>query len=218
MLGKNQLVILRSIFDSPRNEIHLRAISKASGVSFERVVSLTKEMEQQGFIQSRTMGNMKLYRLNVSNPSVIKLCELFDIQKRETFSKKNKKAGLILEDLAKVLREKFKDSLVSSFVFGSFARGTEKPGDIDLIVILHPKTKKVEETLSEVKDTVYSRYGLSVSPAPLTLEDFRKNLWKRQPAILNAVKDRIIIVGEEAFWNVYSSFIGGEYYGSEATT
>ncbi len=216
MLGKTELAILRAVFNSLPKEVHLRAISKSAGVSFERVVSLTKEMEEQRFVQSKTVGNMRLYGLNFSNPSVVKLCELFEVQKKEEFSKKDKKSALILDDLTQLLKERFKEALVSSFVFGSFARGTEKPGDIDLVVIIHPKTRKVEETLSEVKDMIYSRYGITLSPAPMTLEDFKKNLWKKQPAILNAVADRILLAGEEAFWGIYSSFVGGEYYGSKA--
>ena len=82
-----------------------------------------------------------------------------------------------------------------------------------MILILHPQTKNIRENLDELKRIINSRYGVSLSIAPMTTEDFRKNLWKKQPAILSAVKERIVLLGEESFWNVYSSFLGGEYYG-----
>lgn len=78
----------------------------------------------------------------------------------ENLSKLNKFEQAMVDDLKTTLLKKLKDEVVLIRLFGSKARGDYHPNsDMDLLVILRHKNRKIDEKLSEVEWEILEKYN-----------------------------------------------------------
>jgi predicted nucleotidyltransferase len=170
--------VLRLLFADAAQELHLRELTRRSGLSLGTLQTEVEKLCTADLLLSRRDGNRRCFRANAAHP-------LFpDLQQIVL-----KTAGL-RDVLAAALQGV--PGIAVAFVFGSLAGGGGTArSDVDLLVIgdvglrtLAPRLRRAAEQL-----------GREVNPATLAPADFARNR-ARQPFLRDALaKEKLFIRG-----------------------
>lgn len=160
--------ILKNLFTQEHKSIHLRELSRLSGLSAPVLQRELRQLEALGIVTIQKDGNRVKFSANDDNLLYPLLCELV----------------LKTEGPAGILKDAFADSpALFVFIFGSTANGTAHAGsDIDLFVIgdcgLRDVTKRIH--------TAADKIGQEINPYVISQNDFTERLHK-QDHFLNEI-------------------------------
>lgn len=160
--------ILKNLFTQEHKSIHLRELSRLSGLSAPVLQRELRQLEALGIVTIQKDGNRVKFSANDDNLLYPLLCELV----------------LKTEGPAGILKDAFADSpAIFVFIFGSTANGTAHAGsDIDLFVIgdcgLRDVTKRIH--------TAAGKIGQEINPYVISQNDFTERLHK-QDHFLNEI-------------------------------
>lgn len=120
--SKARRALLSLFFTNPEQEYFPRQLERLSGIFVGNLQKELIRLEQGGLLNSRRLGKMKLYKLNIQHPLYPELKSLVA-----------KTVGLeemIRGELAKI------EGIHTAGIYGSFARHQERAdSDIDLLVV-----------------------------------------------------------------------------------
>ena len=172
--------ILRLLFGLRESELHLRELTRQSGLSLATVQQELRRLTRIGLVIARKDGNRIYYRANAEHPAYGELRSLV----------------LKTDGLAGVLAEALQDKQIQlAFVFGSVARGESRAdSDVDLMVIGSVGLRRLTQLLSGVAE----RLGREINPHILTPQEFKER--KRQgDHFLSSVLDtpKLFVIGTE---------------------
>lgn len=172
MLGsKVKIGILRLLYRT-RSMYSGREISRLVSFSPTHTIANLRELEAAGLILRQRVGNTDLYQLNEKNSAVNGVLRpIYDWE-----------SGL-LDELASMYVERLGDKVVSIRLFGSVARGDEKPGsDVDLLLTLNDGADlhEVEETVVEIDLEAGQKLGRPVSTIFVTEKEYFKKVKGKQ--------------------------------------
>jgi|SRR6185312_14062992 len=143
--------IFQLLFDGKKTSLYLREIHRRSGLAIGTIQQEIAHLKKMDLIQSEKDGNRTYFTAQTNHPLYNEICGLVE------------KTSGVAERLREALSE-LKD-IQCVFIFGSFAKGTEKShSDIDLIVIgnislraLSTKLKNIsEQSQREINPHIYS--------------------------------------------------------------
>ena len=160
--------ILKNLFTQEHKSIHLRELSRLSGLSAPVLQRELRQLEALGIVTIQKDGNRVKFSANDDNLLYPLLCELV----------------LKTEGPAGILKDAFADSpAIFVFIFGSTANGTAHAGsDIDLFVIgncgLRDVTKRIHAAAGKI--------GQEINPYVISQNDFTERLHK-QDHFLNEI-------------------------------
>ena len=160
--------ILKNLFTQEHKSIHLRELSRLSGLSAPVLQRELRQLEALGIVTIQKDGNRVKFSANADNLLYPLLCELV----------------LKTEGPAGILKDAFADSpAIFVFIFGSTANGTAHAGsDIDLFVIgdcgLRDVTKRIHAAAGKI--------GQEINPYVISQNDFTERLHK-QDHFLNEI-------------------------------
>lgn len=160
MLTDTELQVFASMLSNPFKEWYFADIMRASKQKSRNTVQRTlKRLRSEGLVTETTLGKLKQIRLRLQDDVVSNYIGLAAIQALP------KPARLALADLRKAM-EKY-TSLFSIVVFGSYAKGKQRPdSDIDVAVIV-PKSKEFNKLQGFLQhDTQYSPVQLHILVIP----------------------------------------------------
>jgi predicted nucleotidyltransferase len=205
LLTGGRAKLLRQFLQDPSKEIHVRELSRRSGVSYERAHAYLGELEKTRILYSRVQGNLKLYRPNMSNDLTLKLFESLEVQRREDFLIRHADVAPLLRRFKEELLAAAGDKTLTVLLFGSVARGKYgKDSDLDILVVvpnlLPQERKQVEEETLRVSERIGSAYGQEIVPIVLPLSEFREGLRTKRSFYRELWTDRIVIFGESRFF------------------
>ncbi|NPV60817.1 MAG: hypothetical protein HPY75_14300 [Actinobacteria bacterium] len=150
--NKLKLRILR-LFCTSGGEYTGREIAKLAGYSQTYTIKALGDLEANGLLYRRDVARAHLYSLNEEHMLVKALKELFDLERSA------------LARLAKDFKEELGENLEGIIIFGSVARGEERPdSDIDMILII----KDGSEHVVESKITSVSNAAAAASGSPIS--------------------------------------------------
>ncbi len=160
--------ILKNLFTQEHKSIHLRELSRLSGLSAPVLQRELRQLEALGIVTIQKDGNRVKFSANDNNLLYPLLCELV----------------LKTEGPAGILKDAFANSpAIFVFIFGSTANGTAHAGsDIDLFVIgdcgLRDVTKRIHAAAGKI--------GQEINPYVISQNDFTERLHK-QDHFLNEI-------------------------------
>jgi predicted nucleotidyltransferase len=153
-----------------------RELARLVGYSHTQTNSALVELEMNGLVIRRHLGNANAYSLNDGNLLVSRIIiPAFQIEER------------LIQDLANRFFEGIGKDLVSIVLFGSAARGEEvASSDIDLILVVKDASNldKLDEKVSEISLESAASFGCPVSPILLTETEYnskkrsKNTFWK----------------------------------------
>jgi predicted nucleotidyltransferase len=148
--NKLKLRILR-LFCTSGGEYTGREIARLTGYSQTYALRALSDLEANGLLHRRDVAKAHLFSLNEEHMLVEELEKLFELE-RDALAK-----------VAQNLKEELGENLRSIIVFGSVARGEERPNsDIDMILTLKDGSKAIVE--SEIGLLINASVAASGSP------------------------------------------------------
>jgi predicted nucleotidyltransferase len=153
-----------------------RELARLVGYSHTQTNSALAELEMNGLVIKRHLGNANAYSLNDSNLLISRIIiPAFVIEER------------LIQELTNRFFEGIGKDLVSIILFGSAARGEETAGsDIDLILVVKDASNldKLDEKVSEISLESAASFGGPISPILLTEAEYnykkrsKNTFWK----------------------------------------
>lgn len=155
--------VLRAIKDAPEG-MSGRAVARAAGLNHEACRMALVRLETLGVVTRILTDRTQLVRLNRANELVNRgLLPLFRTESE------------LKEEVYSLIRRTFRGRAKAVTVFGSVARGEERPeSDMDLlIVIVGRDDEAVHDRAFDLRAEVLRRYGIEISPLLVTLRHAR---------------------------------------------
>lgn len=170
--------VLRLLFADDTRELHLRELTRQSGLSLGTLQTEVEKLRAADLLLSRRDGNRLYFRANAAHPLFADLRQLV-----------LKTAGL-REVLADALRDV--PGIELAFVFGSLAAGTGKAGsDVDLLVIGDAGLRALAPRLRPAAE----RLGREINPVTMTAAEFIRDRTKK-PFLRDVLaKDKLFLKG-----------------------
>jgi predicted nucleotidyltransferase len=170
--------VLRLLFADQTRELHLRELTRQSGLSLGTLQTEVEKLCTADLLLSRRDGNRLYFRANAAHPLFADLRQLV-----------LKTAGL-REVLADALRDV--PGIELAFVFGSLAAGTGKAGsDVDLLVIGDAGLRALAPRLRPAAE----RLGREINPVTMTVAEFIRDRTKKPFLRDLLAKDKLFLKG-----------------------
>ena len=170
--------VLRLLFVDAARELHLRELTRQSGLTLGTMQDELKKLSKADLVTSRRDGNRRYYRATASHPLFADLQQLV-----------LKTAGLgdVLADALRGIK-----GVELAFVFGSLADGGgQSERDVNLMVIGDVGLRALAPRLRKAG----ARLGREINPVTLTAREFAKG--RKHNAFLGDVlaKTKLFVKG-----------------------
>ena len=176
LFPKVRAELLRLLFADAQSELHLRELTRQSGLSLGTVQEELEKLHDADLVVSRRDGNRRYYCANPEHPVFRDLQQLV----------------LKTSGLREVLQKALRDirGIDMAFVFGSLARSNSKASsDVDLMVIGRAGLRVLAPALRKASAEI----GREINPHTYSVAEWRKKR-RAQNAFLNNVAE-----GEKLF-------------------
>ncbi len=188
MIPKNtQKIILFLLKNIEKLGYNINQISKINNISVGSSFKILKDLEKDNIVIKKEISNASHYKLNFNNPETIKICEFLLLGEKRN-----------LKGFAKIYAEeitKFKEAEMI-ILFGSVLNGKEF-NDVDILFLTN-KTKKVNDFCLEISKIRTK----PVVPLIMKKDDLIKEINNKKEAILDMIKNGIILKGESIYMEV----------------
>lgn len=155
-----------------RSDFTGRELARFIGYSHTHTLSALGELEADGLVTRRHVGNAYLFSVNIDNAIVSRvLIPAFKVESH------------LISDLADRFYDGIGKKLISVILFGSVARGEEEPGsDVDLLLVASDGVdiEQLEEKVSEISIDASNEFGCSVMPILVTKSEYERKLKRKQ--------------------------------------
>jgi len=203
--------ILRTMYSNFEKWYYTRELAKLATVSSWTVSRQFSRLVKEGMVEQRLEGREKFYRLDLSNPKMRKICELFETEKRENFFKKNRRIAWVLEDFSKKASD-FVPEVQSMVLFGSVARGeATQRSDIDVLVIVpdydEQRFKQLMNSIDNLSREVSGIHPTKLATVVMSMKDFDQSLRGKKRFATDVLKDGIVLFGEGRYYYLLSKVI-----------
>jgi predicted nucleotidyltransferase len=181
ILSKARQFVLREMFLNSGKPIHLRELSRRTGLHPKTVQVEADNLSRVGVIHTEKSGNQKLYRIN-------KNCPLYS--ELQMIILKTVGVG---DEIRKAL-EPLKNRIHKAFIYGSFATGTyDSESDIDLMIV---GDVSLREVVGATNNTAHMLRRV-INAVTFTSDEYNQKLL--EDGFIKRVEngDKIILIGDE---------------------
>lgn len=181
---RKALLILFKDFTSYHNA---NTLSKKLGISRIGTMKMLKKLKAEDILIDKEISKSTIYRPNFEEDYVKKLISFLLTDEANKF----RRWKYEFKDIFK------KDRIV--LIYGSAIRNYEKAKDIDVMIVLDKKDiKEVNSILNKAQEFLPKK----IHPIKLTEKEISENLLSRQEAIVDIVKNAIVLYGQEKYVEV----------------
>jgi len=172
-------------------QFHVREMAKLTKKSHVTLLPHLKDLEKDKILTHKTIGKNKVYSLNFENIITKYYLTISETTETTTF------LGQIFL-IKKITKEIFNLNLSGTIIlFGSYAKRTFKEdSDIDLFYLGQITDKEIQE-IKKIGKT----YGKTINIKKSTLKNFEAGLRKKDPLIIEIIKNHIFLQNLEQFIN-----------------
>ncbi len=159
----------------------IRELARVSGVSHPQVSKIVKELETTGVVKLKPVGKAHQIILNDESYILKSVIEPVFRAERET-----------VNHLISTIRPFFHNRKIASVaLFGSVARGEERPSsDVDLLVLTEDKDI-ANECVAKASTATLSAFGTALSPF---IMDKREFVRKRSEKLVKSILESYLLV------------------------
>ena len=180
-------------------------ISKKLKIGYRPAYNHISEMDDEGMIIIKKVGNAKECLLNLKSEKTRHVLGEVDISRKEILYKQESKLKDVLEKLIKKLTEKYISEVQSIVLFGSYAKGKAvKSSDVDILFIVsNMKDNGLRADIERESVSFEYSHNINVSPIITDITEFRKMLNSDELNIGKEVKEcGMALYGFEQFWRL----------------
>ncbi len=187
ILGSHcSLAVLRVLLSESQG-LTGRQIAKLAHLSAQGGQDALAKLETFGIVKWTPAGRAQLYQLNSENELLKKvLVPLFDSER--------KYIKILTDKITSALNSK----ILSTTLFGSFARGDSIPGsDFDILVLVQDKkeAKKIRIGLALCAQEVSRLFHLQLSPIVMIQKEAQEKAKQNHPLIESILKEGVLLQG-----------------------
>ena len=182
LFGKVRSAVLALLFCNSDRSFYLREIIRHVGAGQGATQRELNQLLKLGLVNRWRVGNQAHYQANSKSSIFPELKSLM-----------NKTSGatkVIHEALAAL-----QDRIVSSFIYGSFAKGTETAeSDVDVMVIGAVSFAEVADHLYEAQEEL----SREINPTVYPVEEFQRKLSERNHFLTSLIDEqKVFLIGDE---------------------
>ena len=178
--SKARRALFSLFFTNPEQEYFARQLERLSGIFVGNLQKELSKMEQAGLLESRRLGQLKLYKINIQHPLYPELKTVVA-----------KTVGLE-ETIRDALRRL--EGIEAACIYGSFARGEARSSsDVDLLILGEVKEKPLISAVKGLEEKLQREINYTL---------YTDAEWKKRKAAKDAFvreilkQPRILILGE----------------------
>jgi len=178
--SKARRALLALFFTNPEQEYFPRQLERLSGIFVGNLQKELIKMEQAGLLESRRLGMLKLYKLNVRHPLYPEL--------KGVVAKTVGLEETIRGELAKI------EGIKAACIYGSFARGEARArSDVDLLLLGDAQEKPLLRALKSLEGKLQREINYTL----YTPAEWRKRKAAKDSFVMEVLKQpRIPLIGE----------------------
>ncbi|MDY6774217.1 MAG: nucleotidyltransferase domain-containing protein [Candidatus Nanohaloarchaea archaeon] len=181
-----KLKVLEELVEHPGKEYSIKALSDASGASYDLTHRFVGNLADLGIITKRKVGGSVIVQLNEDSPYVETLQELVRIDAQPLVENAEKYAHELMQE---------RGGVQSIILFGSVARGTpDTESDVD--VLLLEDVEGVESYANKLASRYEREEQVTIVPVVETWDGFREDLETGAPFAEEVKSDGILLEGE----------------------
>jgi predicted nucleotidyltransferase len=190
-LTQNERQALLILFKDFTHFYNANSLSKVLKMSHVGVQKICKRLLNEHLVVSKRIGNAIVYKPNLNNEYVHQLIVFLLADEANNFKRWKEE-----------FRE-LKNNIV--MMFGSAVMNYAKARDIDLMIVLNKKdVKKVSTILKRKKDILPKK----VHAIKLTNQDLLENVKKKDKAMVDIVRNAIILYGQDKYVEILKHVTG----------
>ena len=178
---KKALLILFKDFSSYYNA---NSLSKLLNISRIGTMKLLKKLHKNNILIERKIGKSTVYKVNLEDDYVRSLIAFLLVEETNKFKR---------------WKDEFKDIYKGErivMLYGSAIKNYEKSHDIDIMIVIEKEEyKEISKAIAERQKFVSKK----IHSIELTAEDLLKNIKEKQKAIIEVVKNAIILYGQHKY-------------------
>lgn len=160
------------------------SISKILGISHVGAQKIFKRLLNENLLTSKKIGKSITYKLKLEDDYVRKLIAFLLTDEANNFKRWK-------EEFKELFK---KDRIV--MMFGSAIKNYAKARDIDVMMVIDKKDVKEVNNILKEKEEILPK---NLHAIKLTYNDLLKNLKKKDKAVIDIVKNAIIIYGQDKY-------------------
>ena len=182
---RETLLILFKDFAAYYNANSISKILKISHVGAQKIF---KRLLKENLIKDQQIGKSIVYKLKLEDDYVCKLISFLLADESNSKFKRWKEEFKVL----------FKENRIV-VLFGSVIKNYEAARDIDILIVIDKKDyKKVRKIINEKQGLLSKEMHL----IEMTEEDLTDNIKKKQGAIIDIIKNAVILYGQDKYVEV----------------
>lgn len=183
-LTKTERKALLILFKEFTTFYNANSISKILGISHVGAQKIFKRLLKENLLESKKIGKSITYKPKLDDDYASKLMAFLLADEANNFKRwKEEFTGLFRKDMIIMM-------------FGSAIKNYDKASDIDIMIVLHKRyIKEVNKILKEKEDILPK----SLHAIKLTHKDLLENLKKKNKAMIDIVKNAVIIYGQDKY-------------------
>src|SRR3989344_5606339 len=178
---KKALLVLFKEFNVYYNA---NSLSKILGISRIGAMKILKKLFNKNILISMQIGKSIIYKVNLSDDYVRKLIAFLLADEAHGYER---------------WKEEFKELAGKErivLLYGSVITNYDKARDIDIMIIFKKKdTQKINEILDKRRKLLPKK----LHDIKLTAEDIIRNVKLKKPAIINTIKNAIVLFGQDEY-------------------
>jgi len=183
-LTKKERETVLILFKDYTDYYNANSISKILNISHVGAQKILKRLLQENLLISKTIGKSIIYKLNFNDTYVSQLVAFLLADEANTFKRWKEE-----------FKELFKKERII-MLFGSTVKDYAHANDIDLMIVLKNKEIKQVHVVLKKKEKILPK---KLHAIKLTHQDLLENLKKRDKAMVDIVKNAIILYGQEKY-------------------
>jgi len=155
--------LLQLLLKYPKREFSMLELANESKTSYATTWRTVQELDKLGIILTKKIGNITVCRLNTKSPYISEVKKSLQIM-----SPHRKAALLFAKNIKRLLYVK------KVILFGSVAKGKEKPSsDVDIAVITTKKTE-MEKVINKLVSKILESTRIKIVPLLLTEKELKE--------------------------------------------
>lgn len=170
--------ILRYFYLHDKEDLYVNEIVRKLDVDKRNLVKKLHDLEGEGILKSKTLGNLRLYAINRAYPLY------------KEYEKIVQKTVGLEKEIESILRSV--KGIDEAYIFGSYAQGKmERHSDVDLLVVGSHRSLSLQKKLRQLQKEI----DREINVVDMDRQEYQKKLNNKDPfltGILNKKPIRII--------------------------
>ena len=196
-LTKKERETLLILFKDFATFYNANSISKILGISRVGAMKILKKLSNQGILEYKAIGKSIVYKLRLEDDYVRKLIAFVLADEAYKFKRWKEE----FKELSK------KDRVV--IMYGSVIKDYAKASDIDIMIVIKKSDyKKVNKILEEKQKIIPKK----IHSIELTATDLLDNIKQKKKAVIDIIKNAVILYGQDKYVEVIKNVAGFQAY------